>query len=87
MNLGSWNVRTLLDRYTTDRPKRRTALIESELARYNIDIAALSETRMAGESELCERGAGYTFFWSGRGAEERRDAGVGFAIKTTLAGS
>ena len=85
MHLGSWNVRTLLDRDTADRPQRRTALIASELARYKIDIAALSETRLDGEGELCERGTGYTFFWSGRGAEERREAGVGFAMKTTLA--
>lgn len=73
-----WHVRTLLDRDTKDRPQRRTTLIASELARYN------SKTRMTVEGELCERGAGYTFFW--RGAEERREAGVGFAIKTTLAG-
>lgn len=55
-----------------------------------MDISALSEPRIVGKlcenCELCERGAGYTFFWNGRGAEERREAGVGFAIKTTLAG-
>ena len=73
-----------MDNNRTDRPERRTALIASELARYNIDIAALSETRLAGEGELCERGAGYTFFWSGRGPEERREAGVGFAVKISL---
>ena len=31
-----------------------------------------------------EVGAGYTFFWSGRKKEERREAGVGFAIKSHL---
>ena len=31
-------------------------------------------------------GAGYTFFRSGRESKERRDAGVGFAIKTELIG-
>ena len=31
-----------------------------------------------------ENGAGYTFFWSGRGENERREAGVGFAIKSSL---
>ena len=86
MYIGAWNVRTLLDRDTSERPQRRTALIASELSRYKIEIAALSETRIAGEGELCERGAGYTFFWSGRGADERREAGVGFAIKTKLVG-
>lgn len=58
-------------------------MIARELARYYIDIAALSETRMAGEGE---KGAGFKFFWSGHGAEERREDGVGFAVKTTLAG-
>ena len=84
--MGAWNVRTLLDRDVADRPQRRTALIGKELARYGIDIAALSETRLAGEGELCERGSGYTFFWSGRTSEERREAGVGFAVKSTLVG-
>lgn len=54
------------------------------MARYNIDIAALSETRLAGEGELCERGAGYTFFWSGRAPKERREAGVRFVAKSSL---
>ena len=44
----------LLDRDELDRPQRCTALIASELRRYNVDIAALSETRLAGEGELCE---------------------------------
>ena len=42
LNLGTWNVRTLMDQ-TIDkitRPPRRTALVASELKRYNIDIAA-----------------------------------------------
>ena len=82
--LGAWNVRTLQDKDGAERPQRRTALVSSELARYNIDIAALSETRLPGEGELCELGAGYTFFWSGRDVDERREAGVGFAIKTAL---
>ena len=32
-------------------------------------------------------GAGYTFSRSGRKSKERRDAGVGFAIKTELIGN
>ena len=54
--------------------------------RYDIQIAALSETRFADAGEIKEVGAGYTFFWSGRKSEERREAGVGFAIKTELVG-
>ena len=86
LTLATWIIRTLLDRDDSERPQRRTALIASELGRYSIGIAALSETRLAGEGELCERGAGNTFFWSGRGPEERREAGVGFAVKTALVG-
>jgi len=84
LTLGAWNVRTLLDREDKNRPHRRTALIGKELARYNIDIAALSETRLADQGELSETGSGYTFFWSGRSSDERREAGVGFAIKSVL---
>ena len=75
-----------MDRDEANGPQRRTALIRLELARYNIDIAALIETRLADEGELCERGCGYTFFWRGRGNEERREAGVGFSVKTSLIG-
>ena len=45
LNLASWNVRTLLDNNKANRPERRTALVARELARYRVDIAALSETR------------------------------------------
>ena len=78
-------MRTLLGGKDADRPQRRTALIGWELARCNIYIAALSETRLA-QGDLYERGAGYAIFRSGRGSEECREAGVGFAVKTTFAG-
>ncbi|KAL9961519.1 hypothetical protein ACROYT_G030474 [Oculina patagonica] len=74
----------MLDNTKADRPERRTALVARELDRYKVDIAALSETRLADKGQLTETGGGYTFFWSGRSSEERREAGVGFAIKTTL---
>lgn len=44
----------------------------------------LSETRIAGEGQITEDGAGYIFFWSGRAAEERREVGDGLAIKSNL---
>ena len=59
-------------------------MLANELARYNVDIAALSETRREEEGELNERGAGYTFFWKGKAAGEPRQAGVSFAIKNSL---
>ena len=67
-----------------DRPERRTALVARELARYHVDIAALCETRRANEGQLTEDGGGYCFFWSGRTSEERREAGVDFAIRSHL---
>ena len=73
-----------MDSTGSDRPQRRTALVRRELGRYGIKIAALSETRFAKIGEIKEVGAGYTFFWSGRKSEERREAGVGFAIKSDL---
>ena len=81
---GAWNVRTLMDSSGSDRTQRRTALVGRELDRYKVEIAALSETRLAEEGLLKEVGAGYTFFWSKRKNEERREAGVGFAIKSHL---
>ena len=84
LTIGAWNVCTLMDSSGSDRPERRTALVGRELDRYKVKIAALSETRLAEEGLLKEVGAGYTFFWSGRKKEERREAGVGFAIKSHL---
>ena len=49
-------------------------------------MAALSEARFADVGEIKEVGAGYTFFWSGRKSEERREAGVGFAINSFTPG-
>jgi len=79
------------------------------VARYRIDIAALSETRygltwavlnkgplngcvcvcvsetrLSGQTELEEVGAGYTFFCMGQPVSQPRQAGIGFAIRTAL---
>ena len=48
-------------------------------------VTLTSETRIPEKGQIFERGGGYTFFWSGRSAEERKAAGVGFAIKTHIA--
>ena len=56
-----------------------------ELARLDIDIAALSEVRFAEQGLLTKNGAGYTLFWSGKNKDERRLSGVGFVIKTSIA--
>ena len=52
-----------MDSAGSDGLQRRTALVGRELGRYEIEIAALSETRFAEVRE--EVGAGCTFCWSG----------------------
>ncbi|WP_419612522.1 endonuclease/exonuclease/phosphatase family protein, partial [Thiolapillus sp.] len=66
-----WNVRSMQD--SEDRPQRRSALVAGELARLDIDIAALREDEV-----------GYTLFWSGKNKDERRLSGVGVMIKTSI---
>ena len=80
--MGAWNVRTLLESRRT--PIRPTAIIARELARYNIDIAALSETRILGDSVIEEVGGGYTFFLKGKPEGDKHYHGVGFAVRTSL---
>ena len=80
--VASWNVRTVQD--TGLGARRRTALIACELARYNIDKAALSETRLPDEGSLVEIGTGYTSFWSGQPKVAHRIHGVGLAARTAL---
>ena len=84
MIFSAWNVRTLMDTQKSKRSECMTAIVGHELARYKIDIAALSETRLAETGDLTEVGAGYTFFWSGKAKNEPREAGVGFAIRNSL---
>ena len=53
-----------------------------ELAKYNIDIAALREIRLSESGSL--KDLEYSFIWSGKPEGERREAGVGFAIKKDI---
>ena len=82
LTTAQWNVRTLLDREATDQHERHTALVAMALAKYNIDIAALCETRFSDTGSLND--LEYTFFWSGKPEGERREAGLGFAIKKNI---
>ena len=67
-----------------NRSERKTAILKNKQPRYNIVIVALSETRFAGEDQLIEPDSGYTIFWSEKSEKERREAGIGFAVKNTL---
>ncbi|VDL93536.1 unnamed protein product [Schistocephalus solidus] len=68
----------------SNQPERRTVLVARELARYKVDIAALSKTRFSEQGQM-EVGAGYSF-WSGRPKADRRDAGVAFAVRDDIVG-
>ncbi|XP_068680344.1 craniofacial development protein 2-like [Montipora foliosa] len=61
---------------------RKTAVIDRELHRLNIDMAALQETRLPENGSLKEEH--YTFFWQGKSADEPREQGVGFAVRNSL---
>ena len=53
-----------------------------ELAKYHIDIAVLSETCFHAPGSLNDME--YTFYWNGKPNCNRREAGVGFAIKRDI---
>lgn len=61
---------------------RKTKIIDRELARLNIDVAALQETRLAESGSLRE--SDYTFYWQGKPPDEPRQHGVGFAVRNSL---
>ena len=82
LTIAQWKIRTLLNREAAGRPERRTALVALELAKYNIDIAALCEARSSESGSLND--LEYSFFWSGKPDGERREAGVDFAIKKDI---
>ncbi|XP_018026545.1 uncharacterized protein LOC108681971 [Hyalella azteca] len=86
LRISSWNVRTMRTGLSDDlrviSDFRKTAVIDRELHRLNVDIAALQETRLPEDGSLREEH--YTFFWQGRGIGDVREHGVGFAVRNTL---
>lgn len=80
LRIAAWNIRTMQD--NANCPERRTAILDRALYDYNIDIVALSETRLPEEGSIQEKN--YTFFWKGRAKDLPRHHGVGFAIKNAL---
>ena len=61
---------------------RKTAVINNELKRLDVDIVTLQETRLADSGTLREKD--YTFFWQGKASNEPREHGVGFAVKNSM---
>ncbi|MEM7289518.1 MAG: endonuclease/exonuclease/phosphatase family protein [Pseudomonadota bacterium] len=86
-SIGCWNIRTLADNSRSSCPERKTALLAKEFHRYGLGIIALSETRNEGQGHMVEKlpEATYHFHWSGKPPEDRRESGVGFAIKDSIA--
>lgn len=89
MRFATWNVRTLrtgsLNTHGSSdcaQDLRKTASVNVELKRLNVDIAALQETRIEEEGSIRE--SDYTFFWKGKKSSEPREYGVGFAVRNRL---
>ena len=58
LKVACWNVCTMQDFEDNNRPQRHAALVATELARLDVDIAAVSEVRFAEQGSLTEHGAG-----------------------------
>ena len=86
LKLGCWNVRTMTPAFSQDlrdiSDVRKTAVINDELSRLNVDIVTLQETRLADAGTLKERD--YTFFWQGKRSGEPKEHGVGFVVKNSM---
>ena len=61
---------------------RKTAVINKELMRLNVDIATLQETRLADSGVLKEKY--YIFYSQGKGSGEHSEYGVCFAVRNSL---
>ena len=71
-----------MDRAGSKRPERQTTLAAKELSRFDIDISTLGETRLSFYDSIAENS--YTFVWSESEVAEKREAGMGFAIKNSI---
>ena len=87
LRVATWNVRTMTTGLVDDIQEvtnlRKTAVINNELLRLNIDIAALQETRLPDLGKLTEKD--YTFYWKGKPEEENREQAQHRAATETAA--
>ena len=74
-----------MDNKNSNNQECHAVIIVQEILRYNIDIVALSEMGFADTGALTEASASYTFFCSGKGKNETREARSSFTIQTMLA--
>jgi len=68
------NVLTPSDR--KDVIERQTALTGRDLATYDVDIAALSETRFHDEGHIEKVAAGYSIYWKAKPATETHQSDI-----------
>jgi hypothetical protein len=64
---------------------RKTAIIDCEIAKRNIDIAALQETRFTASGSLKEKE--YIFFWQGIGPDEHCIHEVSITVHNSIPSS
>lgn len=55
LTIGTWSVRTLLDKGKAGLADRRTEIIATELAKYKIGITALSLKNKTSQGRLCRK--------------------------------
>lgn len=80
LTAGAWNVRMSMDIKNMERPERSTVIVCRELVRFDIDVAALSETRHDEEGNIRETGSTYMIFWKGKETRKQYIHGASFAI-------
>lgn len=71
-----------MDNRKSECPERHSVFVTREFQRFNIDIAALQEARIANGDQLTEVGGCYIFFQKGKSVDDERIHGV--AIKNEL---
>ncbi|XP_076443949.1 uncharacterized protein LOC143282234 [Babylonia areolata] len=83
LKYGTWNVRAMTPGFSDDLQEvndaGKTAVIDRELSRLQMDIVALQETRLPETGSVRERD--FTLFWQGKPSDEVREHGKGFAQK------
>ncbi|XP_069994152.1 craniofacial development protein 2-like [Penaeus vannamei] len=88
MKLAIRNVRTITNGLITHlmyiSDVRKSAFINNNPLRLDVDIAVLQETPLAEIGSL--RKKDYTFYWCVKPADETREHGVGLAVKNSLLG-
>ena len=86
LKLDTWNVWTMTPGFSDELQEiddmSKTAVINMELSRLQMDIVALQETRLLDSGSV--KGKNFSSFCQGKPLNETREYGVGFAVRNTL---